>query len=582
MRYLLVCALLVGAMLAGLAQADTTLKLSRSLVTIKLTDPARQLTVFAPVIDLIDGLVPAKEGVPPPSKQLADGVGKLTGTPGVKATGEFLVAIMPPPPAPTAPPPAAPTPEQPAPAVTPPSPAFLLVPLADAAAFKAALAVADLHEIGHVQVVGDTAVVALDKQQKAPVFTEISRDLTLITSREIAISVQMQNAPSPAESPALGPMVAMLGPIFDILTDVQKNMQRAEIGIAMVGDTLSVETYTIPVPGSPLATSLATAKPSSIPIDYAAYLPENTAYCEASGPMLPGSPGGGNLIFRMAMGMLGSFLTPEQQKPFTASVDRLIQQCAQGRVIGVTTPPADSTTPPALVAIYHITSEQEAQSALQEYVKQFQVAQKALEGTLFGMFASLVTVKFQPRAGTIDGTPIDALRIVFTSPGPMTAPDPKKTTPPPPAPLTIEGRIAYVGDKMLVVASNAAREEMTALLARVKMGKAGFAASARFKALQGNLPTGARGYASFSTVDLSRTAIMLFAKDKEKTDALKWLSTLPPQRTVISTYQEVRDGRLHSEVRIPTEQRDFLYQLLKMAQLAKSGTASALPGGNVK
>ena len=90
-----------------------------------------------------------------------------------------------------------------------------------------------------------------------------------------------------------------LQPLFDFIKEERANVRHAEAGVAMVGDDLSAEFYVVPVAGSPLAQSLADPQQAEVAAEYAGYLPDNLAYCGASGPMLKGAPGSARTLLKI-------------------------------------------------------------------------------------------------------------------------------------------------------------------------------------------------------------------------------------------------------------------------------------------
>ena len=129
----------------------------------------------------------------------------------------------------------------------------------------------------------------------------------------------------------------------------------------------------------------------------------------------------------------------------------------------------------------------------------------------------------------------------------------------------IEGHIAYIGDKMAISLGKKSRQEMAGMLARIQQKTPGFTASPRFLAFQKSLSPKARGFETYSTLDLSHAVVNLIPMSKAKNDLTNYLNTFPPQRTVINTYQEVLPGQLHSVLRIPDEQLRYVYTILNAA-----------------
>ncbi|HEY3417245.1 MAG TPA: hypothetical protein VGM23_10210, partial [Armatimonadota bacterium] len=140
-RWLGILALLTLLFTAAWGQ-QMTLSLSECPVALKVTDPERQLTTFKPILDYLDGLQ-AKFGStstqPRLSAQIREGLTGLKQVPGVNMKGDFWVVL------PTMPAPPAPPAEQPpakdgvtAPAPRPTPTVYLIVPLSNPDAFRAA------------------------------------------------------------------------------------------------------------------------------------------------------------------------------------------------------------------------------------------------------------------------------------------------------------------------------------------------------------------------------------------------------------------------------------------------------------
>jgi hypothetical protein len=54
--------------------------------------------------------------------------------------------------------------------------------------------------------------------------------------------------------------------------------------------------------------------------------------------------------------------------------------------------------------------------------------------------------------------------------------------------------------------------------------------------------------------------------EKDKADAVKFLSIFPPQKTAMLGYQVIRDGNLYQEFRIHDEQFQYIFTLVKGLQ----------------
>lgn len=552
MRRILLALLVLAAMLAAGAQGNP-LVLSKSMGAIKVTDPDRQLTAFTPILELVQGLAETKgEKNPIDLKAMHDGLAQVTKAPGVNATGDFWFVFMP------APAPAA-APNQPneGPTVQAPPTMYILIPLADANAFSAVL-----NDKGGVGVVCGNYAIVSDFKTKVP-YTEINFDVTLHTKRDIALVMPVQG--KTYNMPAAGMQAAFIfAPLMELVQNFQRNVQQVDIGLAIADENISAEYFFIPMPGSALATSIAAPGDGNIALEYAGYFPANLAYCSAGGPMLNGTPGAARLLLEVGSGLLGMMLPPERSTAFGKSLHAVMNLCSQGRAIAITAPPASTPAPPTLLAVYHVTSLPGAKSAVRTFVNE---VLKARHPSQEIDLTSLFNLEMKTDAEKILETPVDVMLITMNFGGAGTPWGDKK--------IPIECRFAYLDDKMCVVLGNDGKVQMTGLIDRIKQKKAVFTTSPRFTAFKATLPEGTRGFETYSSLDLARVAVNLFAQGKDKTDGLKWLSIFPPQRSYISTAQEVQDGLVRGEVRLPAEQLNYIFTLLKAAKEMKSTKPAA-------
>ncbi|MHB9130147.1 MAG: hypothetical protein ACYDBB_03530 [Armatimonadota bacterium] len=592
MRRFLLLFLFAATALAGIAQPPatpkTTLALSQSFMVVKITDPARQIDTFKPVLEYLGGL---KAGVGGQAGALAiidnfrAGVNKMKEIPGVNSTGDFWIVVMPP-----AKPAAVNTPDTKAksgagkpddkkddtPAAKEKWPSYMIIPLIEPASFITFLQV-PAAPAGFVS--GKYGVIILDSAKatskpKLP-YTDLIFDVTLATKREIALSFQVAGTDFSAAIDNQKNGMPVLDPLLGYFKEMQQDLQRVEFGLAMTGRDLSIEHFTIPVPGHALAKQLASAKMTTLGEDYAAYLPQNLAYCGAGGPMLDGAPGLTNMVFRMGFGLLAIFLPDEQQQPFIDSTSALLAECSKGRALGITVPPANTTEPSTLVAVYHVTGMNHAKTSVRTFVKEFLQARDALMG---GALTDILNVELQAEAEKVEGTPIDLINVSVTPPG-MPVAGVEKDAPKengvakegvnnaqPQKPIAFEGRVAYLDDKMLFTLGAGSKAEMNALIKRILLRQVAFTASDRFKTLKASLPEKTQGFACYATLDLCRALVNTLVPEGQRGDAQRFIGIFPPQSTVISMYQEFDNGQLHGELRIPDEQMRFLFSLMKAAQ----------------
>ncbi len=481
MRRCLLLLALVGAMTIVSAQQPpkkaVVLALSKSVFAVKITDPGRQLQVFGSVLGLFDTAqelaVHAGAPNPGPLRGMVDAYVK---TPGVNANGDLWFLGMP-------------EPKDAGGNAAAPSkggPGYVLVPLQDPIAFKGALAGKTPlpgNPGPRTQILGNLAIIASAGQAK-PAFTEVKFDLTLATRREIAAAIQFNNLDAPTVPESMGPMAMFMAPVLSTFSDAQSNMKRVELGAAMVGADLSLETYTIPMPNSTLAKSLTTAQPSTLPLEYTAYLPENLAYCSAGPPMMPGAIGLGNMVLRTAFGLMAMFLPPERQTPFLQSTEALLAQCSQGRVLAFTAPPAGSAAPPSFLAIYHVTNALDAREAVKSFVKELALARDNIWG---GALKDSLRLEMKLKNEQIGALPVDLLQLGVKPPA--EAPAAGGQAAPAPQTFATDLRFAYLDDKMLLCSGPDGLQQLTAVLGRLQQaGQPSFVSSARFQAIKAAIP----------------------------------------------------------------------------------------------
>jgi len=567
MRNFVVVLGLLACMLAGLAQGGESLALSKSMVAVKITQPEKQLMVFAPLLNMIDGLFPEETPGAPNAKAtmtnvtalLQGMVESLKKLPGVDAQGSLWVAVMPPKGGDIPPVIEENGVMKPNPDLLPPI--YLVLPLTDPQAFRAYYEKGNPPTNLRYTICGKYAV---GNMAKAPAFTAVTLDLPLITNRDVALSIQMANydLSQMTVPPMLEPMVK---PVLEVMKEQQDNVERVEVGLTMVDHDLSLDSYAVPVPGSVLARSLAAPKADTTAFDYAGYLPKNLAYCGAGGPALVGSPGTAQFMTRIAFGILASFLPEEHGQALMKSYTALLTQCSQGRALGITVP-ANADAGATLVAVYHVTNEKEARSSVRAFVKELVLSRDSVKND---MLTNIVTFDLKSDTEKIEGLPVDRIEVKMVQPAAEKTAQPKdekNTKAAAPPPFSLDGRVAYLGDKMLVTLGYASNQEMAALIKRVRQpDNAGFTASRGYQALKGTIAEKSTGFESIALRDLCMVAITWFPPNQRK-EASMFLSMFPPQNPPITTFQEIKDGRLHGGVTVPGGQLSFLYSLVKAAQ----------------
>ncbi len=557
--------LLLGMSALALAQAPTTLALSKSLLAVRITHPDEQLKRFAPLLTLVDGVMSSermpgnaetRRMVASASQALQRMLGTLKKLPGINPTGDLWVVVMP--------------------AEVPPAgkpanlPLYVLVPLKDPAAFKVALTKGTRPTQFRYTVCGNYAVGNADR---TPAFLTVAPDLKLITTRKVALSLQVANLDMAAVPGTLSPVLAaLLQPMHAMLAAQQQNVQRLELGATMTGKDLALEGYTVAVPGSPLANSLADGVTTALPHEFAAYLPDSLAYVNASDPMLPGAPGTAQTLLRVSIGILGAFLPEERSEALQQSLDHLAQQCSQGRVIAVTAPAgAASTTAPqsatadaTLLAVYRITGAHDARAALHAFIAELAKSRAEVKEEVW---SNTLTFELTPGAEQIGALPVDLVKLTITPPplsvrsGAAAAAQPVVIPP-----FALECRITFLPDKMLVAMGPRSQAELAALLQRIQAHTPGFTAGARYREIKAAIGPTARRFESASLLTFCRVMSGWIPPGKQRDQLGMLLSVFPPQQSAILISEEIEPGRLHSVMTIPGEQLDFLYSLLKAGQ----------------
>ncbi len=557
MRRIILGVLFLSALTTIGVHAET-LVLSRADMVMKITDPARQLKAFTPVLDMLDGMAAYEKsvkGVSPGSK-LRKEWGQFAKIPGVDARGDFWIVLMPPPATTKAA--ASPDTANGAKGAIPIHfPRYTLVPLADKAAFAQYLRNGQLSGAvsGNYGIVTDTP--------SNPPYRDIKFDVTLHSKREISIALlHGGDAMSLANKtfPALDIIPLGDNPLRNV------DVRQVDVGLAMVGEDLSLEYYLVPTKGGVLEKGLRRAGENEMAMEYAGYLPAKLAYCSASGVMLDGAPGITRIVFGLANAFLTTVFPPEVSEKFDNSVKTLMNQCSNGRAVGLTVSPKDPKKSPTLVAVYHIVSAPEAEAAVHDFITQVQQVRKTVRE---GVLAPLFTVELKPAAETIAGTPVDVVNITVNfhpEARGKASPDAAGTT------LHYTCRVAYLKDTMLFTVGEDSPAQMTAVLERINKHTAGFTASTQYQSLKASLPARTYSFTSFATHDLASALVKLVALDKDKIAGLQLLSVLPAQHTVVLTYQEVQTGVLRGELRLPAEQLNFCYTLLKAMTVQLTNT----------
>lgn len=286
--------------------------------------------------------------------------------------------------------------------------------------------------------------------------------------------------------------------LLDMAAEQRANIQRVDIGITMLDRDLSMEYFALPVPNSPLAKALPAA-PNGNLLENLAVLPKNSAYVGAGGPVLPGQSGSVQSIVRVVLGLMEMITNEHDRVAAVAnSVRQVMAQCSQGRVIAFTTP-VDKGPASTMVGVYHITSDADARAAVRGLVKELTDFRDTFMG---GMVKEMLPLTLKTDAETVGGQAADLLTVAFVQPVPPAkeggAPT-KKTL------FTLEGRIAYQKDKMLVTLGPDSKAQMAALVKRIATpDNAGYPTSAQYLAVKPFIPAKACNFEAFSLRDLDR------------------------------------------------------------------------------
>jgi hypothetical protein len=282
--------------------------------------------------------------------------------------------------------------------------------------------------------------------------------------------------------------------------------------------------------------------------------------------------------------LAATVMPAKQADPFLASLNHLSEQMSQGGAIGLTALPTYKAGTPAVVAIFQVKDADDAKGAIRDFVREFTTFRQEAMG---GGMAQFIELGLTPDTETTRDIPVDLLKLTVRRMQPVpneiiddvpVLPDdgippdgfddqlvqPDQFQPPQMELVDIitqEFRVAYAGDKMLVVFGANSKDEMTLLINRVLDKTPGFTASAKFKALKANaFPAAPYAFSYVVPGDLVRTVASLLPSEIGNEEQLQMIiGILPPQRTALYGYTEVKDGMIYNESRIPMEQLDLLY-----------------------
>jgi hypothetical protein len=374
-------------------------------------------------------------------------------------------------------------------------------------------------------------------------------------------------------------------PGYTYAQNLVKQESRAEIGIALLNNSLSFEERIIAVDGTDLAKGLTDAKPSTLAIDLAALLPPDLAMAFATCPPPAGTPDPIAPMRQSISAVLSALMPPDTAAPFLKSLNNLFAQTTQGCAIGVTAVPTYKEGTPTIEAVFQVKSADEAQTAIRDFVRDFKILS---DNAIGGALAQSLDLQIKPAAEKVGDVEVDVIKLVISGPPPTVGPPPRTNVAavPPAAPpvlkelFSLEWRIAYVDDKMLFTLGKDGQNEMITLVDRVQNQTPGFTASARFKALKGNaFPAAPQSFYYLAPGDLVRTigAILPDLGDakSEAVQLQQIITCLPPQRTAMYSYGEIKDGMIYSDTRVPLEQLDLFYMTGKAITLYISARMQA-------
>lgn len=562
MRFIFVALLLMLTGMFVCAQQQNVLALSKNAYVMKITDPEKQLVTFAPLLSKIDDLITTIDTTrdtktPRISTMLKEKLSFLTRCPGVDGKGDFWVTFMPS----TTPV----TPQTLTPGTNPIAAMFagatvnLLIPLTDAKLYQAAVAADKTSIFAKSQVFDRYAVVNPTDDPKAPKYTGVAIDLVLTSKRDIVFIGQTALAPNPAIPDAMKNSPGMVY-VMNMMEEMKSNIGRSETGLTMEDGALLTESYAIPVKNSVLSKSVANNTPSNMAVEFAGYLPENLSVCVAGGPIFAGIPSAAK-GFGSMFGALGSgLMVPDDQlQRLLQAIENFGDQCSKGRVLGITAPAGNAPGNVNMLAVYQIDDPSIATASLYNLVKEFGGFKKAVMG---GMVDTNLKIFYKSSAERINDMPVDKLNFIINL-NPPQATD-KNAVQDPTKIISIEMYVGYTKNKMLLALGDGSLTQLKDMLTRVQNKMTTFTDGQRFQTAKSMLPATTYMFAILSLPDLCKSMINLAPIPLvDKTNGLKFLSVFPTLRKTITVFEECREGKLYSEFRMPEEQIDFVFSLIK-------------------
>ena len=561
MRYLV--PLLLAVVLLSAAVADQApLALSKCLFAVKLTNPDRIFTQFAPVLDQIDTLADiAKPGNGKISGNIAQAVKNLEMMPGVNAGGDFWELMLPPSP------PAAGDPTK-----TAPLEIYVLLPLTNKALMQNAVKTtwpANLQNI--VQLFDNFAVFSADPSTPPPNFSKIVFDQPLSSKRDIVIISNNGGKPMPTiPSSDLMTIMSFFGPIYAMGNKLQQHLPHlpsAEIGVAMVNGNVCCESFATPAPDSAVAQQLAAPRPTDIAGQLAGYLPDNLSLCVASGPSLLGMPGAGALGQSLMDQLTTSINSRFGHSTLNEKWAALTALCSHGYALGITSPAADQPTPPAcLLGIM----QTDAPDALKDAVTALFTEAGASRDSLWdGLLSNVLSCESKAAAEMDGDVPVDLVTITLgasildaVNPGAAQANKP----------YSLACRFAYLPDKCLFAIGEDSQAQMAAMITRIQQQKTGFTASRRFAALKALMPDHPLAFGSIAPAELLRAVVTALPDSLAvKESTLNWLKDYPYISQAIFYHLETSDGKLHSDTVFSKAQLTLLFTALGKAATQLKG-----------
>lgn len=558
MRRALVCSLCLVWALAAFAQ--TPFVLSKASFAIKISQPERQLDTLAPFVEMLSGFCTFEFNTKSflTSAALRDSVTQLKHIPGIKPDGDIWIAVIEPPKQPDGEKKSQGTfginsrrteygvvPRLSVSITTVENsfPALLIVPLVDAKAFTAYL---ETQKTAKAGVCGDYALLALTSNGDMPKYTSFENDIAL-TLKHDTVAVIPQHGETPAECGHI------------------------EVGFGTEGKHYVIETCLVPGPGSERAKLWIQGKGSTVGFDCARYLPTNLAYCSAGGPSAEITSGLWGMLFQKMRGAVGD-VPDDQDDPdarMAKSLVTIIDQCNNGRALGIVTPTGDTPQIPTLVAVYQTTDPKVTREAARLLSKDLLAKFRAATDGALDNYIKLDSGYTEEEIANVvvdhmslhaDATPLTGLFKAISG---------GKADVKVKLQITFECRVTCVDDKMLFTVGPDGQAQMAGLIVRIQQGKAGFTDNKSYQQIKAGLPATVSGLECFTPLDILRCLLNISPPDEpeEFVEAGKKLAALSPKSSLIYSYQFIDQGVSHRKMLIPFDQMEFMATILNAPTL---------------